>query len=604
MLKNTNNLPFTFIDLFAGIGAFRLALERSNCKCVFSSEWDPHSQKTYAANFGDTPRGDITKIAEQDIPSFDILCAGFPCQPFSSIGKREGFEHKTQGTLFYDVLRIIKHHKPKAFILENVKGLTTHEKGRTLRTIIASLAVSENGVKPLFPNDESLNYHVHWKILNARDYGVPQKRERIFIVGFSAELFTSAFKFPNPLEQKVNVGDIVEYGIKGYNISKHLQKSYLFKKDDGRPELIDKSSTGSVKTLCASYHKIQRLTGTFVKDPQVETGIRLLSERECKAIMGFPKDFQIPVSRTQMYRQMGNSIAVPVAEHVGKSVVEKVRNELSANTALKNHNQMYSFDDSKYLRGLFEQKNIHNLTYGSLGDKLGDVFEEYVSKILEDPDLQRTNTNNHRLDDDTFGKIKRSFEIDRIHKAQNLIVPSKDNGGNPKTDCAYKINNTFDAKFSIKQSTASSVTVAEFDANTIIQAIGLKDTTTISLMKKHQSDASAVNFTKEEKEKLTSGLSGFKDKLVSWCLTGTTSPETSTDLRHSNRLVFFKMGMAYTQKNWIPGQEQDLALISINVFPLDEYTKCLGKSGFGTGLSWTYATSSKGQKIQFKSKVI
>jgi DNA (cytosine-5)-methyltransferase 1 len=226
------------------------------------------------------------------------------------------------GSSFYDVLRIIKYHRPKAFILENVAGLTTHDKGNTFRTIIKSLAKSENGVQSSLKNKNNLGYHVHWKILNASDFGVPQNRKRIFIVGFLNEKDSERFVFPEAISEKKDVGKYIEYGVKGYDISEHLQKSYLFKKADGKPELIDKATKGAVKTLCASYHKIQRLTGTFVRDPKSKTGIRLLSENECKSIMGFPKSFKIPVSRTQMYRQMGNSIAVPVVEHLAKSVLK------------------------------------------------------------------------------------------------------------------------------------------------------------------------------------------------------------------------------------------------------------------------------------------
>ena len=303
----TNSLRF--IDLFAGIGGMRLAFESAGAVCVFSSEWDKYAQKTYEVNFGEKPFGDITKIDENDIPKFDILLAGFPCQPFSSIGKREGFRHKTQGTLFYDVARIIDRHKPKAFLLENVAGLLTHDDGKTFSTIISVL------------ND--LGYAIEYKVLDASDYGVPQKRERIYIVGFNKKKVRSSdFKFPRPRSKKVGIGKFVESGRDDLSISKHLQSVYIYKIDDGRPEVISPTSNFPVKTLVASYHKIQRLTGTFVKDGP--TGLRLLSENECKAIMGFPKNFKVPVSRTQMYRQFGNSVAVPVVKAVAKAMVTHV----------------------------------------------------------------------------------------------------------------------------------------------------------------------------------------------------------------------------------------------------------------------------------------
>lgn len=299
-----------FIDLFAGIGGMRLAFESTGASCVFSSEWDRYAQKTYEANFGEKPFGDITKINESQIPKFDILLAGFPCQPFSSIGKREGFRHKTQGTLFYDVARIINHHKPKAFLLENVAGLLTHDDGKTFSTIINVL------------ND--LGYVIEYKVLDASDYGVPQKRERIYIVGFNKKKVRSSdFKFPRPRSKKVGIGKFVERGHQDLSISKHLQSVYIYKIDDGRPEVISRTSNFPVKTLVASYHKIQRLTGTFVKDGP--TGLRLLSENECKAIMGFPKSFKVPVSRTQMYRQFGNSVAVPVVKSIAKAMVAHIK---------------------------------------------------------------------------------------------------------------------------------------------------------------------------------------------------------------------------------------------------------------------------------------
>ncbi len=311
--SRTEKARFTFIDLFAGIGGTRMGFEKAGGECVFTSEWDPFCQETYRENFGEMPYGDITKISEDEIPNFDILVAGFPCQPFSSIGKRQGFKHQTQGTLFYDVLRIIKHHKNKAFLLENVQGLTTHDNGDTFDVIISSL--------------EEAGYKVFHKILNASDYGVPQHRKRIYIVGFKKDMFRNEeeieFNFPASKKNKVFINNYLEKNITGYSISKHLQKNYLFKKNDGRPVILDENSRVQVKTLVSTYHKIQRLTGTFVKDG--ETGIRLLSENECKSMMGFPKKFKIPVSRTQMYRQMGNSVVVPVIEAVAKEIVKTLR---------------------------------------------------------------------------------------------------------------------------------------------------------------------------------------------------------------------------------------------------------------------------------------
>jgi len=298
---------FQFIDLFAGIGGMRLAFEGAGGECVFSSEWDKDSQKTYYENFKEKPSGDITQIHASEIPEFDVLLAGFPCQPFSSIGQRAGFAHETQGTLFYDVLRIIKAKRPASFLLENVMGLVNHDNGNTFNIIKKHLTFE--------------GYEIFYQILDASDYGVPQVRKRIYIIGFEKSRFKGIpeFYWPKPSKNKVGIGKYVESGIEDRSISKHLQKSYIYKLDDGRPQIIDQDSDFPVKTLVASYHKIQRLTGTFVADGS--TGLRLLSENECKAIMGFPKNFKIPVSRTQMYRQMGNSVAVPVVKLVAREMI-------------------------------------------------------------------------------------------------------------------------------------------------------------------------------------------------------------------------------------------------------------------------------------------
>ncbi len=316
---------FTFIDLFAGIGGTRIAFEKAGGECVFSSEWDSACQKTYQANFGELPHGDITKIDEKDITDFDILVAGFPCQPFSSIGKRQGFMHATQGTLFYDILRVLKHKKnglgAKAFLLENVPGLTTHDDGKTFKVILGAL--------------EDIGYKVFHKILNGGDFGVPQQRKRIYIVGFRKDLADDIeFQFPEGTAKKAYVCDYLEENVEGYSISEHLQNSYLFKIDDGRPILVDKNSKVQVKTLVSTYHKIQRLTSTFVKDGP--TGIRLFTANECKAIMGFDKDFIIPVSRTQMYRQMGNSVVVPAVTAVAKAIAKKLQDIKIAGKEVEN----------------------------------------------------------------------------------------------------------------------------------------------------------------------------------------------------------------------------------------------------------------------------
>ncbi len=301
------------LDLFAGIGGMRIGFSRSYSQCVFSSEWDKYAQKTYQLNFGETPFGDINQIHPQDIPNHDILIGGFPCQPFSTIGKREGFRHETQGNLFYNIAKILEYKKPFCFLLENVPGLVTHDKGQTFQIILKTL--------------DSLNYDVRYSILDAALFNLPQVRERIYIVGFCRDYLKERVNFNFPVGKKNNVfiDKFIETNKEGYSISQHLQKSYLFKKDDGLPQIVDRNSKIKVKTFVSTYHKIQRLTGTFVRDG--ETGLRLLSENECKAIMGFPKDFKFPVSRTQMYRQIGNSVVIPVIHEIAEKIYDVIKKQ-------------------------------------------------------------------------------------------------------------------------------------------------------------------------------------------------------------------------------------------------------------------------------------
>ncbi len=303
--KNPNR-KFTFIDLFAGIGGIRQAFEGCGGQCLFSSEIDVHAKYTYYTNFGSVPYGDIMEIDAHRIPDHDVLCGGFPCQPFSRIGKREGFDHATQGTMFHEIVRILKVKKPRVVFLENVPGIINHDGGNTLQVIVDSL--------------QELGYVVYQKVLDAQDFGVPQQRKRFYLVAVTNP--NKKFNFPRVCKnkEKVDIGPFIEKNIEKYSISKHLQESYLFKVDDGKPDIIDQTTTGVVKTLLSSYHKIQRLTGTFVRDG--ETGIRLLSKKECLSIMGFPADFVIPVSRTQMYRQLGNSVVIPVIDAIASQIAQ------------------------------------------------------------------------------------------------------------------------------------------------------------------------------------------------------------------------------------------------------------------------------------------
>ena len=322
MSKNSSSNPLPgikFIDLFCGMGGFHLGIDNA-CKnqqkqatCVFASDIDKYVKKTYKANFNIDPKGDITKINVDDIPKHDILCGGFPCQSFSSIGKREGFNDKIKGTLFFEVCRILKHHKPKVCFLENVTGLLTHEGGKTFQIIFQTL--------------ETLGYNIHHKVFDAVDFGLPAHRKRVFIIGFLDKKHWRCFKWPVPthVNNHVGIGTIIEKHDDGYCITKHLQKSYLFgkkngeKRKDNKPKVVTKETLTPSNTLVSSYHKIQRLTGTFVADGK--TGLRLFSENECKQMMGFPKEFKMPVSRTQMYQQTGNSVSVPIIKAISEEII-------------------------------------------------------------------------------------------------------------------------------------------------------------------------------------------------------------------------------------------------------------------------------------------
>ena len=307
-IKKTNIQGYKFIDLFAGIGGFRLGFQKKFSKCIFSSEWDDFAARTYAANFNEIPFGDINELNINELDDFHILLGGFPCQPFSKIGLRQGFGHKTQGNLFFNIVNILEVKRPISFVLENVTGLIHHKSEGESTLDIMTEVLSD------------LGYEVNLGMLDAADFGVPQHRRRVFFVGFLKSEFTAPtdFKFPKPKRKKVYINEIIEKDIEGYSISKKLQESYIFKKNDKFPEIVDGCSKIQVKTLVSSYHKIQRVTGTFVKGGS--TGLRLLSENECKAIMGFPSSFKIPVSRTQMYRQFGNAVVVPVIKSIASEV--------------------------------------------------------------------------------------------------------------------------------------------------------------------------------------------------------------------------------------------------------------------------------------------
>lgn len=295
-------MAFKFIDLFAGIGGIRIPFEEIGGDCVFTSEWDKFSQQTYAANFGEIPHGDITKIDPKDIPSFDVLLAGFPCQPFSHAGLKRGFED-TRGTLFFNIAQIVKEHSPKVVFLENVKGLVGHDKGNTFKTIINVL-------------EEELGYTVHYKIHNAKDFGVPQNRQRIFIVALREDV---DFEFATPPMTKTRVGDILEHDVdEKYTISDRLwegaqrRKEQHKAKGNGFGYSLFNEESEYTSTISARYYK----DGSEILIEQKGKNPRKLTPREAARIQGFPETFKIVVSDNQAYKQFGNAVAVPAIRSV------------------------------------------------------------------------------------------------------------------------------------------------------------------------------------------------------------------------------------------------------------------------------------------------
>lgn len=306
---------FTIIDLFAGIGGIRQGFQKHGAYTVFSSEWDKFAQKTYRINYGETPYGDITQIDAKDIPNHDILVGGFPCQPFSQAGLKKGFED-TRGTLFFDIARILEEKKPKAFMLENVKQLRGHNKGKTMQTMLRIL--------------RELGYYVpEPQVLKSIDFGVPQNRERIIIVGFNKMYMNDSnmeFEYPRGIEKNTKVGDILEEKVLDkYTISDKLYRGHLERLEKHKKNgngfgfsVFDKESPYT-NTISARYYKdgsealIEQSGG---KNP------RMLTPRECARLQGFPEEFIIPVSNSQAYKQFGNSVTVPVIEAVAKNMIE------------------------------------------------------------------------------------------------------------------------------------------------------------------------------------------------------------------------------------------------------------------------------------------
>lgn len=335
--KKKYKANFTFIDLFAGIGGMRLAFEEAGGECVYSNEWNKFSQQTYMANFGDMPDGDITQVNADDIPDHDVLVAGFPCQPFSiagvskknSLGRATGFADKTQGTLFFDVCRILEAKRPKAFMLENVKNLCSHDKGKTFKVITESL--------------NELGYEVFYKVIDGQSF-VPQHRERIIIVGFDRERYGSFFDFEFniiPKEPKPVIADILEKEVsEKYTLSDklwiYLQNYAAKHKAAGNGFGYGIAPLDGVsRTLSARYYK----DGSEVLIEQDGKNPRKLTPRECARLQGFPDSFAIPVSDTQAYRQFGNSVVVPLMAAVAKLIINKI-NELEISNRLNGYREV------------------------------------------------------------------------------------------------------------------------------------------------------------------------------------------------------------------------------------------------------------------------
>ena len=316
-----------FIDLFCGIGGFRIAFERAGGKCVFSSDIDKYACETYQSNFNDYPLSDITKIHENNIPDFDVLCAGFPCQPFSIGGLRKGF-HDTRGTLFFDVERIIRHNKPKAFILENVKGLVNHDGGKTLKTILNKIGEKINSETNSEKFQDCLNYFVHFKVINSKDFGVPQNRERIYIIGFLKDV---EFEFPKTNIKSISLMDIIDQNIQSNSISPILKDNIDFHLKSH----LKYSEIKNLKYLLA--YEVRKSRSTFRFDnlsptltakmgtggnnvPVIVNLQRKLTTDECLKIQGYPDNYKIKFNNSQSYKQIGNSVSVPVVSVLAKEI--------------------------------------------------------------------------------------------------------------------------------------------------------------------------------------------------------------------------------------------------------------------------------------------
>lgn len=305
-----------FIDLFAGIGGMRLGFETASAHCVWSSEWDNHAQDVYEANFGERPHGDILQVNSADIPEHDILLAGFPCQPFSIIGEQLGFAD-TRGTLFFEIERILKDKQPQAFLLENVKQLVSHDRGRTFRVILERLS--------------QLDYYTHWKVLNALDFGLPQKRERVFIAGFREN---HHFVFPRFMGKRKSLADILEHDeqvtmhYKASDFIRQKRKAATEHKHIFHPSIWHENKGGNVSVL--PYSCALRAGASF--NYLLVNGERRFTPREMLRLQGFSEDFIIFGNESQIRRLLGNSVAVPVIEAVARAMIQALNSESHAET--------------------------------------------------------------------------------------------------------------------------------------------------------------------------------------------------------------------------------------------------------------------------------
>lgn len=317
-----------FIDLFSGIGGFRIAFEEAceengiQAECVFSSDIDKYAQISYEANFGEKPAGDITKIDEKDIPDHDILFAGFPCQPFSIIGQMKGL-NDTRGTLFFDIARIIKEKKPKAFILENVKNLVGHDKGRTLKVILKTL--------------KDLGYHVQYSVLNALDFGLPQKRERVVIVGHIEPIL---FTFPNPQKPYTALTDILEENVdEKYFASDHIKNKRNEKHTSSYyPSIWHENKSGNI----CSYPFSCALRAGASHNYLLVNGERRLTPREMLRLQGFPDWYKIVVSDAQIKKQAGNAVPVNMIKAVALKLLPYVATSLDPSSVLREYDLKYN----------------------------------------------------------------------------------------------------------------------------------------------------------------------------------------------------------------------------------------------------------------------